>query len=370
MRVGVEARLLSSARPTGIENHLRELLRGFSELDDPPELILYTREETPPVPFGVIRPIRVPFGWLSLALPIVATLERCNALYFPYPVLPPITPRPTATIVFDVSFLIMPQLYPPEMLSNLVRPIELGVRRADRVIAISKQTAQDLRTHYDLPSEKIALIYPGAPSGFSRIPDADRIVAERFSLTGPYILGVGTIQPRKNFRRLVEAFALLVEREGIQHHVVIAGQEGWGWQEVSEAIGKYGLSSRVHVLGYVDRAAMAALYSSAELLAFPSLYEGFGFPILEAMACGAPVLTSSVSSMPEAAGDVALYVDPLEVESIAQGILRLITDESLRADLVQKGLGRTALFSWRESARQTADLFRQLAGLQKESQER
>jgi len=367
MRVGVEARLLSSARPTGIENHLRELLRGFAELDDPPELILYTREEPATVPFGAVRPIRAPLGWLSAALPLVSLLERCDVLYFPYPVVPPLTPKPTATIVFDVSFLILPHLYPPEMLSNLVRPIELAVRRADRVIAISKQTAQDLETHYGLPSRKITMIYPGAPSGFSRIPDAGQIVAERFSLAEPYILGVGTIQPRKNFRRLVEAFALLVERERVQHHLVIAGQEGWGWQEVVEVVGKYQLSSRVHVLGYVDRADMAALYSRAELLAFPSLYEGFGFPILEAMACGAPVLTSSVSSMPEVAGDAAIYVDPLEVESIAQGILGLISDESLRADLAQRGTKRTALFSWRESARQTADLFRELAAPRKRS---
>jgi glycosyltransferase involved in cell wall biosynthesis len=136
---------------------------------------------------------------------------------------------------------------------------------------------------------------------------------------------------------------------------------------VVEVVGKYQLSSRVHVLGYVDRADMAALYSRAELLAFPSLYEGFGFPILEAMACGAPVLTSSVSSMPEVAGDAAIYVDPLEVESIAQGILGLISDESLRADLAQRGTKRTALFSWRESARQTADLFRELAAPRKRS---
>jgi glycosyltransferase involved in cell wall biosynthesis len=257
----------------------------------------------------------------------------------------------------------MPELYPREMLANLVGPVELAVHRANRVIAISKQTAQDLETHYSLPPDKIALIYPGAPSGFSPVPDARHAALRGFSLDTPYILGVGTVQPRKNFRRLVEAFALVVEREAIPHHLVIAGQKGWGWQEVADAIGKYGLSSRVHVLGYVDRADMAGLYSGAQLFAFPSLYEGFGFPILEAMACGAPVLTSSVSSMPEVAGDAALYVDPLEVESIAHGIARLVADEALRAELSRKGTSRVALFSWRDTAKQTADLFGGLARL-------
>jgi glycosyltransferase involved in cell wall biosynthesis len=175
------------------------------------------------------------------------------------------------------------------------------------------------------------------------------------------VLFVGTVQPRKNLPRLIEAFARAVAEHGVEHELIIAGQKGWLAEESLRAPQKFGVEKRVQFVDYVPEDMLPSLYSAADALAYPSLYEGFGLPVLEAMACGVPVLTSKTSSLPEVAGDAAILVDPTKVEEIAQGLARILLDERLRADLREKGIARARSFTWANSARGLISVFHRCA---------
>ncbi|MGC9333247.1 MAG: glycosyltransferase family 4 protein [Anaerolineae bacterium] len=204
------------------------------------------------------------------------------------------------------------------------------------------------------------MIYPGRDESLAPVHDPLRLqaVQTRYGFRAPYVLYLGTLHPRKNLVRLVQAFAHLVSQSSdttyplAELQLVLAGQKGWLYDEVFAEVRRCGLEGRVVLTGYVADGDLAALLSGAEALAFPSLYEGFGLPVLEAMACGVPVVCSSTSSLPEVAGDAALLVDPLDVEAIASALLRVVTDGDLRRELVGRGLVRARRFSWRRCAQE------------------
>ena len=186
--------------------------------------------------------------------------------------------------------------------------------------------------------------------------EARRAVADQFGVSGPYVLHVGTIEPRKNLERLVTAMAHLAQR-GTPHILVCAGAPGWGAAALHRHLEATGTGDRVRLLGAVPDAVLPALYAAADALAFPSLYEGFGLPLLEAMACGTPVVTSNVAAMPEIAGEAAVYVDPRDPEAIAAGLDRVLHDTGMRAALIDRGLARARSFTWERCARETLAVY-------------
>ena len=234
---------------------------------------------------------------------------------------------------------------------------------ADRIIADSVYTKADILKFYSIREERIDVV-PLGVEGPARPLSEDEIQAAmmRYGIRAPYLLHVGRIERKKNLCRTLEAFAQVRKQLASRARIVLAGTPGPGGEEVFEAIERLGLSEAVRLTGYVRQEDLPALYAGAVLFLFPSLYEGYGMPILEAMACGTPVLTSNVTSLPEVAGDAAVQVDPLDVESIAQGILQLVEDPQLREQYIRKGLERVKEFTWERTARETLAVYHKTLG--------
>jgi glycosyltransferase involved in cell wall biosynthesis len=235
-----------------------------------------------------------------------------------------------------------------------------STRVARRVIAISDATRRDLIQWYRLPEDKIDVIPHGVDTCFFAVTsEAIRRTRQRLALPEHYVLAVGTIQPRKNLGRLAAAMRDLTAA-GLPHRLVIAGKRGWLASQVEREITQAGVADRVIVLGYVPPEMLPGLYAGADALAFPSLYEGFGLPVLEAMAAGTPVVASNRSAIPEVAGDAALLVDPFTPASIARGLIRVLTEPGLRATLIARGKERAATFHWDRTALETLAVLRRV----------
>ncbi len=278
-------------------------------------------------------------------------------------VLPPVR-RGTRTLVqvHDLSFLRVPETSPPALRSWLEKVVPASVGRADHVLADSSATRDDLLEHCKgTPGSRVTVLHGGVDDRFLPRPAQEQqAVRSKYRLDQwPFIFSVGTLQPRKNHGRLVQALARLVEG-GLDLHLVIAGGAGWLSEPFHRQLQESGVADRVHMAGFVDDADLPALYSAAEVFAFPSLYEGFGLPVLEAMACGTPVVTSNLSSLPEVAGEAALLIDPLDVEALADALRRLISDGQLRQQMIQAGHTRAGQFTWRKAALQLLDVYRKI----------
>jgi glycosyltransferase involved in cell wall biosynthesis len=253
--------------------------------------------------------------------------------------------------VHDLGYLYYPRMHTEQDYRYLDWSTKFSARRASRIMADSETTRQDLIKHYAISPEKIDVVYPGVDETLNVVHDPETLAAirKKYDLPERYLLFIGTLQPRKNVGRLIKAFNQWRTESGSQNQDVVlalAGRPGWlydpSWQEGVE---------NVEVLGYVEDEDISALYSGALAFLMPSLFEGFGFPILEAMRCETPVLCSNTSSMPELAGDAAILVDPIDVKAIAAGIDKLVSDAKLRAALVERGKVQAAKFTWEAAAR-------------------
>ncbi len=303
------------------------------------------------IPLAVASPYRrIPFD-----LPRVARRERAALIHLQYFVAPRIG-IPTVVTVHDLSFTRRPELFGFRDRILLGGLVPGSVRRATQVIAVSEFTRMDLIDRYRLDPDRVVAICNGVAARFH--PDSDAASEARASLglERPFVLFVGALQPRKNVPALLDAFARLRGHDDVE--LVLAGRDRGGLAEVRERIRDLALGRRVRLLGHVSEAALPALYSAAEALAFPSLYEGFGLPALEAMACGTPVCASVTTGLGEAVGDAGLTFDPGSPEEISDCIRRLLEEDELRASLRASGLARAASFTWRRSAEATADVYR------------
>lgn len=350
----------------GIGRYTRDLISALAGQDTttPYRLFIagFSKEELPSSPgpnFEWAPAHRSPrwFAWmwhrLRLGPPIERWTGRIRLLHAPDFTLPPTRPE-TRTIltVHDLSFVREAWTFPPRLRSYLNKIVPRSIERADRILADSEATRRDLLEIFNAPPDKVFVLYSGVDDRF--YPVNDPILTKRtldhYGLSGrPYIFTAGTIQPRKNYDRLVDAICRLNQPD---LHLAIAGEKGWLDAPLYDRIKELGMTARVHFLGFVPDEDLPVLYSNAQVFALPSLYEGFGLPPLEAMACGVPVVTSNRSSLPEVVGDAGLLVDPYDVDDIAGALERALNDSSLRNTLINKAQLRVQKFSWVSAARQ------------------
>jgi glycosyltransferase involved in cell wall biosynthesis len=260
--------------------------------------------------------------------------------------------------IHDLAFLRWPDQVPTRRYRYLSRELTASAKRASRILAVSEATKWDIVERFEIDPAKIVCTPLGVDARFRPVT-ADALNEFRVAkgIKRPYILSVATLEPRKNLLRLLDAFAMVADL--VPHDLVLVGPEGWLMKTIHERLQRSALADRVRVTGFVPDEELPAWYSGADLFAYPSLYEGFGLPPLEAMACGVPVLTSNCSSLPEVVGDAALTVEPTQTEAIADGMSHLLTDESLAADLRLRGPHRAAGFTWERTAALTVAAYRE-----------
>lgn len=366
-RIGIDY-TAAITQGAGIGRYVRELTRALLALDVDHDYRLFAASQAPlpPTPFAVRR---LPFHdiWLMrvwhrarVPLPVELITGRVDLFHSPDFTLPPTLPGvPTVLTVHDLSFVRDPDSADEHLRAYLNRVVPRSVRRASHILADSKATRRDLISLWDAPPEKVTVLYCGVEPRFRPVADPVELVAlrARYNLgDGPYILTVSTIQPRKNYQRLVQAFAPLAARNP-RLSLIIAGGKGWNYEEILTEPERQGLGDRVRFPGFIPDDDLPGLLSGAELFVYPSLYEGFGLPILEAMACGTPVIASDRSSLPEVTGDAGLQVDPLDVAALTAAMERVLTDSDLRSSLVARGRIQAARFTWPAAALQLLGVY-------------
>lgn len=364
----------SAARQrAGIGRYTRSLIRALAQLDATNQYALYVpRDATQlddtrafPKNFHVARaPLNERYMvalWqrVRVPLPIEIFTGASDVFYSPDFVLPPTRAKRKILTVHDLSFKRHPETAVPNLKWYLEGAVPRAVQRADLILADSDATRRDLIELFAAPPARVRTLYSGCDACFQRVTDAQELkrVRDTYQLHRPFILNVGTIEPRKNLPRLIEAFSRLKQRRELD--LVIAGGRGWMYDEIYQAPQKFGVSAQVRFIGFTPDADLPALYSLAELFAYPSLYEGFGLPVLEALACGAAVVTANNSSLPEVAGDAAMLIDAHDVNALAWAMSRLLDDASWRAALQRKALAQAKKFSWASSAAELRRAFEQ-----------
>lgn len=359
----------------GIGRLVRELVSALARLDreTPYRLFLAgTASFGLPSEFGAnfsLSTTRISPNWLARLwhrahIPLSVTtfcgpISLYHATDFVLPPLPHHTP--SLLTVHDLSFVRVPEAASPRLRAYLNAVVPRSVRRATFVIADSSATKEDLVHFYGLDPDRVSVLLSGIDSQTFSPGPVESALLERYGLNRPYILSVGTVQPRKNYSRLVLALSRLRQR-GYDLLLAIAGSRGWLNDELYTTLRQSGMADFVKILGFVPESHLPNLYRGAVALALPSLYEGFGFPVLEAMACGTPVVTSNTSSLPEVAGDAALLVDPLNLDEIIDAIQRILDHSDLRQSLVTRGYAQARGFTWDESARQLYNLYSKILG--------
>jgi glycosyltransferase involved in cell wall biosynthesis len=353
-RVGIDASRVTSTSPTGTEGYSYHLLRSLlPKLRNEYEITLYYRQTPSNIIFPDVHRKVMPFPrlWTHLRLSWEMVRHRPDMLFVPAHVLPVIHPHKSLVTVHDVGFRYFPDAHLPLQRIYLNLSTRWNVKKATHIAADSSATREAIMREYNVPLEKISVVYPGYDSNLQPTTDK-RILSDmrsRYGIKGDYVLHIGRIHPRKNLARLFNAFVkLLSEYPDLQ--LVLAGPVGWRTASLFTKIQENDLGDHVVFPGYVAEVDKSAIISGARILGYPSLYEGFGFPVLEAQACGTPVLTSSTSSLPEVAGDGALIVDPEDEDAISNGLKKLMTDDDLRVSCVEKGYQNLLRFSWDKTA--------------------
>jgi glycosyltransferase involved in cell wall biosynthesis len=375
MLIGIDASRATRSKRTGTEAYAYFLIQALIPLAEarghrlrlyfnrPPAPDLFA--SSPAVETRIIRLARL---WTHLRLAAELGRRPPDVFFTPAHVIPIGYFGPSVATVHDLGYLAFPKAHTRRQLAYLRWSTAHNARRSRLVIVDSAATRADLSSHYAIDPDKVRVIYPGADPLLAPVKDGLELarVRERYGLHQPYLLAIGTIQPRKNLERLVEAYAASGRAAG-EAQLVLAGMSGWRSGPILETVKRYQRrltngDPAIVLPGYVAAGDKAALISGAQALLFPSLYEGFGFPVLEGNACGTPVLAADASSLPEVAGQAALLVDPLDTAAIAEGMKRIVADRPLRVQLVQAGLENVKRFSWSETAGQVLATLEQAAG--------
>ena len=356
MRIAIDARKLHDF---GIGTYIRNVLLGLAALDQTTEYVVLCRpadvEATShlganfrPVP-ETARPYSI---GEQIRIPLSLVRERAHLFHEPHYVLPSATRCRSVVTIHDCIHLMFPQYLPGPMAHLYARAMMWSaVNRSDRILTVSEASKRDILHFFDIPPDKVAVIYNAIDQRFLGPPDLERmdLIRQRYQLDHPFLLYVGNIKPHKNVERLIDAFGTVRSKGLNDLRLVIIGDELSKYPALRQAVHRHRLDKYVRFLGFQPYDTLAGFYRLARAFVFPSLYEGFGLPPLEAMACGTPVVTSNVSSLPEIAADAALLVDPYDRLSIADAIYRAVTDEPLRQELSNRGLARARQFSWTQS---------------------
>ena len=368
MRIGIDARKLHDF---GIGTYIRNLLRQLARLDRENEYVVLCRPDDREglATLGEnFRAVPETSGNYTLEeqirIPLALWRERVTLFHAPHYVLPPLVGTRSVVTIHDCIHLMFPQYLPSRFALAYARTsITLAARRATRVMTVSESSKRDILRFVDVEPGKIEVIYNAFDERFGVEPREEDVVRvrERYQLNDEFVLYAGNVKPHKNLERLIEAFNL-VRKRGLDHlKLVLIGDEISKYAALRRAVHHHQLHKYVRFLGYLPEETLAVMYRLAGVFVFPSLYEGFGLPPLEAMASGTPVVTSNISSLPEVAGDAAVLVDPHFPEAIADGIYTVLTDEAVRRALRQKGLVRAAQFSWEQSVRRVLEIYRDAA---------
>lgn len=373
MRFSIDAHAIGR-HLTGNEVYVRSLLEGYAALDKKSEFIAYTSvrgaEEYVPQRIRTRRVSENPFLRLGVDLAMRVRADAPDLLHVQYTA-PLFCPAPIVVSIHDVSYLEHPEFFPPARRIQLKLSVERTVRRAAKILTLSEFSRQGIARSYGLDPEKIAVVPAACSSIFRPVsrPKATAFVEGRFQVAHPYVLCVGDLQPRKNPLGLIRAFEELVANcPELPHHLVMVGKDTWYASKVHQAAEQSPFGNRIHFTGYVDDSELLQLYNACDIFVFPSFYEGFGIPILEAMACGRAVACANTSAMPEVAGSAAMLFDPHSMEGMMLAMRDLLVNPELRARMEWLGQQNAARFSWKGTARQTLDVYYEVAGVRVKTQ--
>ncbi len=362
MKIGFAARGLSIASG-GARQFIKSLIPALAACRGQDEIFFfYSREQFRGLAAGcpeIVMESGNKMWWDFVLLPHMLRRHQIEAAIFPKNVIPPLTGCANYVVIHDLAYF-LPELNAYPWLDTVYMRTFLprSAQKAAGVFAVSENTKRDVIRYTRCDPTRITVTYEAADPVYVPVTDPDRLreVRERYHLPAQFVLYTGSLSPRKNLVRLLQAFARLGGE--VPHQLVLTGSKSWKDASVYEMMDALSLRDRIVQLGYVEEKDMPALYTLAGVYVYPSLYEGFGLPVLEAMQCGCPVVASVASSIPEVAGEAALLIDPYDVDGLAEAICKVLTDSSCRAALVAAGLQRAALFSWRRCAETMLNVIR------------
>ena len=375
-RIGLIGHLLSfepTYRQAGVSRYTEALVQELPHVGPDEEYVVFTGPARPPVTRGFDPGIewvhtRMPTArpearilWEQTVGATIARRYRLDLVHAPVNVTPLVTGAERVVTIHDLAFHLYPEQYPGAKQRYLRLMTRLSVQRAARVIAVSEATRQDVIRLYGARPDKVVTVPNGMSGGYLPLP-ADEVEAfrARQGLPERFILFVGTLQPRKNLETLLRAYAQVADVIGWE--LVVVGATGWSYAPIFETARSLGLAERVRFAGYVAGEELPLWYNAAGMFVYPSLYEGFGLPLLEAMACGTPVIAADTSSLPEVVGDAGLLVDPRDVDALTQAIHSLAGSETRREELRLRGRQRASAYSWRRTAEETLAVYRDVMG--------
>jgi glycosyltransferase involved in cell wall biosynthesis len=366
MKIGIEAERANHPNPTGVEHYAAEVIKGLAKFDTHNQYILYFRTK-PQDWFYKLPPnfrlkiIYFPKFWIQLRLSLEMLLHPVDVLLIMASALPLFHTKKAVVTAHDIAFEIFSGIYTG--FNNYYQKFfaRFAVWRATKVLAVSEATKKDLVKIYGTSPKKIEVTHLGVgpefhPLTYSEVQDVLDIYKLSYK---KYILYLGTLQPRKNIIKLIDAYLELKKHNHIEEKLVIGGGKGWLWEPIMQKIEESKKDGVVY-LDYVKASERVALYNGAQVLALVSNYEGFGLPPLEAMACGTPVVVSNISSLPEVVGDAGVLVNPESVNSIAEGILKVLIDKNRQQEMSEKGISQARQFTWEETARKTLHVLESL----------
>lgn len=372
MRVGISAYLLhagSSYRAAGVSSYVRQLLTHLPRVRPDHSYIAFHGRDAPQLSgvqsvLSAVPTDRPParVAWEQLALPLQAKGHRVDVLHGTVNVLPLLLRTPTVVTVHDLSFMRYPDRFLPAKVAYLRVAVATSVRRAGHVIAVSEHTRHDVLDLLGASADRISVVHQGVDCSFHLMSEKERERFRRRTWGGrPYLLHVGTLEPRKNLDLLIRAFSEVRRKLGIPHALALVGGRGWMSDSLATLIAKLGLEEDVRLVGFVPAEELPLWYNCADLFAYPSAYEGFGLPVLEAMACGLPAITSASSALQELAGGACLMVEPDSEEALQEAMAQLLQKADLREQMREAGLHRARQFSWAETARKTVQVYERVA---------
>lgn len=382
MLIGIDGNEANVEKKVGISEFAYRLLLEFYKLQDPGsklydqttqfEIYLKNapRDDLPKEREGwnykIVRPKKF---WTQFGLPLRLYTEKKgpDIFFSPTHYAPRFSPVPTVISIMDLAYLKFPYAFKKNDLYQLRSWTAYSVRNSEKVVTISQSSKNDIIKEYKTPASKVEVVHLGIKQqdGIKYKHMSKEELSKKYGIGKNYILFVGTLQPRKNIASLIEAFSKLELRSKNQElsdlELVIIGKKGWMYEEILQAPEKFGVSGRVKFLDFVPDTDLPSFYKNAQVFVLPSLYEGFGLPVLEAMKYGCPVATSNISSLPEAGGDAAIYFDPKDVDDITRTIEKVLSDEKLRESMIEKGYEQVKKFSWAKAGREVLEVLKEVA---------